>query len=378
MVRDVTVAHADAELRRYSGRPILDQLDMRLAAVERELGAGTYDGVVGRGGLLRPLPGGTYLVDDAMLEDLAAAHRGEHASNLGPFLASRLAGSSGCDAYTVDPVSVDEWTPVARYSGVKGLDRESLSHALNTRAVARRHATETATSYDTLRLVVLHLGSGITVSAHRGGRMVDACNSMDEGPFAMDRAGGVPVSGCSMRPLQPPPRRTGRRFAAASSARAASTPTWARVTCVTCWPASMPATRQRRRWWRRCSTRCRRRPAPWPRCWRGMSMPSSSPAAWRTPRGSALRCGTHWAGSPRCTSTRARTSCGARGRRPAGAAGGGGRPALRRRRQKAVMDFCRITRHSLPRRNASRFGSTVFAGTDSAIAVRHASSGMSR
>jgi butyrate kinase len=195
MVRDVTVAHADAELRRYSGRPILDQLDMRLAAVERELGAGTYDGVVGRGGLLRPLPGGTYLVDAAMLEDLAAAHRGEHASNLGPFLASRLAGSSGCDAYTVDPVSVDEWTPVARYSGVKGLDRVSLSHALNTRAVARRHATETATSYDTLRLVVLHLGSGITVSAHRAGRMVDACNSMDEGPFAMDRAGGVPVSG---------------------------------------------------------------------------------------------------------------------------------------------------------------------------------------
>ena len=195
MVREVTVAHADAELRPFSGRPILDQLDMRLAAVARELDDGTHDGVVGRGGLLGPLPGGTYRVDDVMLEDLAAAQRGEHASNLGPFLARRLAESSGCDAYTVDPVSVDEWTAVARYSGVKGLDRVSLSHALNTRAVARRHATDVGTAYEDMRLVVLHLGSGITVSAHRDGRMVDACNSMDEGPFAMDRAGGVPVSG---------------------------------------------------------------------------------------------------------------------------------------------------------------------------------------
>jgi butyrate kinase len=120
-----------------------------------------YDAVVGRGGLLEPLPGGTYIIDDEVLADLRAARRGEHASNLGPFLAARVAAAVGCPAFLVDPVSVDEWEPVARYSGMAGVERESLSHALNTRAVARRHAAEHGTTYDALRLVVVHLGSGI-------------------------------------------------------------------------------------------------------------------------------------------------------------------------------------------------------------------------
>jgi butyrate kinase len=186
-----TLRHADEDLRAFAGRPILDQLELRLAAIEAEFG-GTTDAVVGRGGLLEPLPGGTYVVDDDVLDDLRVARRGEHASNLGPFLAARMAAAARCPAYIVDPVSVDEWEPVARYSGLAGVERESLSHALNTRAVARRHAAERGTTYGALRLVVVHLGSGISVSAHARGRMIDACNSMEEGPLAMDRAGGVP------------------------------------------------------------------------------------------------------------------------------------------------------------------------------------------
>jgi butyrate kinase len=192
LLRAQTLRHTDEDLHAFAGGSILDQLDLRHSALQAAFGDGGYDAVVGRGGLLEPLPGGTYLVDDEMLDDLRAARRGEHASNLGPFLAARVALEAGCAAYIVDPVSVDEWAPVARYSGMPGMERESLSHALNTRAVARRYAAATGTTYDALRLVVVHLGSGITVSAHHGGRMVDACNSMEEGPFAMDRAGGVP------------------------------------------------------------------------------------------------------------------------------------------------------------------------------------------
>lgn len=192
------VPHSDDDLAPFRGRPVLDQLEMRLAAVRAALaGEGeatsSYDAVVGRGGLLRPLPGGTYCVTDRMFDDLRAAPRGEHASNLGAFLARRLADEAGCGAFVVDPVSVDEWDDVARLSGLEGLDRESLSHALNTRAVARRYADETGRAYAELRLVVAHLGSGITVSAHRDGRMVDATNSREEGPFSMERAGSVPT-----------------------------------------------------------------------------------------------------------------------------------------------------------------------------------------
>jgi butyrate kinase len=191
---EATIRHSDDELRTYQGRPILAQLDMRLAAVrDRFRDLDSCDAVVGRGGLLEPVPGGTYRIDDDVLADLTVARRGEHASNLGPFLARRIADDIGCPAYLVDPVSVDEWTDLARYTGLRGLERQSLSHALNSRAVARRHAAERGREYAELRLVVVHLGSGITVSAHVGGRMVDACNSMEEGPFAMDRAGGVPV-----------------------------------------------------------------------------------------------------------------------------------------------------------------------------------------
>jgi butyrate kinase len=192
------VPHDDAELGPYRQRPILDQLELRLAAVRRVLGTAGIDpegldATVGRGGLLRPLAGGTYRVTDAMLAELRVAARGEHASNLGAFLARRLAEPAGCPAFIVDPVSVDEWDHVARLSGLAGLDRECLSHALNTRAVAKRHAAEVGRTYESLGLVVVHMGSGISVSAHRQGRMVDVTNSREEGPFSTERAGTVPT-----------------------------------------------------------------------------------------------------------------------------------------------------------------------------------------
>jgi len=192
------IRHSDAELAPFAGRAVLDQLELRQRAVRaalelRELDLTTLAAVVGRGGLLRPVHSGAYVVDAGMLEELKAAARGEHASNLGAFLAVQLAEPAGCDCYVVDPVSVDEWDELARFSGLAGLDRESLSHALNTKAVARRYAGEQGKPYHRLRLVVVHLGSGITVSAHREGRMVDATNSREEGAFSCERTGTLPL-----------------------------------------------------------------------------------------------------------------------------------------------------------------------------------------
>lgn len=195
---EASVELTDAELASFRGRPIIAQLDSRLAAVvalvhERGVELSTLAATVGRGGLLRPVESGTYRVTDAMLDELRRAHRGDHASNLGAPLARRLAEPAGGPSFIVDPVSVDEWPDVARLSGLAGLDRVCLSHALNTKAVARRHARQMGASYSELRLVVAHMGSGHSVSAHAGGRMLDVTNSREEGAFSTERAGTVPT-----------------------------------------------------------------------------------------------------------------------------------------------------------------------------------------
>lgn len=195
-----SLCHSAAEMQPYRGRPILDQLRFRQEALERELRAAGYaprdfHAIVGRGGLLRPLPGGTYRVTDEMLDELRRAPFGEHASNLGAFLAWAVARDAKVDAYVVDPVSVDEFSQKARISGSALVVRRSLSHALNTRAIARRFAREQGKSYEDLRLVVAHLGSGISVSAHEHGRMVDVNLAGQEGPFSTERCGGVQLAG---------------------------------------------------------------------------------------------------------------------------------------------------------------------------------------
>ncbi|HWR36110.1 MAG TPA: butyrate kinase [Clostridia bacterium] len=193
-----TLRHSDEEMACFKGRAILEQSDFRRRLIEAELEQRGFklsqiDAVAGRGGLLKPLASGTYRVNDVMLEELRRAERGEHASNLGAVIAKGIADDAGVDAYVVDPVSVDEWPEKARLSGSAQLERQCLSHALNTKAVAKRYARERGVAYSALRLVVAHVGSGISVSAHEDGRMIDVTNSREEGAFSTERAGTVPA-----------------------------------------------------------------------------------------------------------------------------------------------------------------------------------------
>ena len=192
------IRHADAEMEQFRGRPILEQQQFRSAQIEaalREAGHNVRElhAVVGRGGLLPALASGTYVVNEEMLEELRLARRGEHAANLGAFLARDISQKAGIPAYVVDPVSVDEWPEHARLSGSALLERQCLSHALNSKAVSKRYARERGERYESLRLIVAHLGSGISVSAHENGLMVDVTNSREEGAFSTERAGTVPT-----------------------------------------------------------------------------------------------------------------------------------------------------------------------------------------
>ena len=189
------IQHPDRELMQFRGQSSLAQLEFRAGGIRSALVSAGVDalgfaGVAGRGGLLPPLTCGTYLVDDAMVEELRQARRGEHASNLGAVLALKFARMAGVAAYIVDPVTVDEWQPQARLSGSPVVERWCYGHALNTKAVAKRFAREQGRRYEDLRLIVAHMGSGITVSAHRLGRTIDS-NTPEEGPFGADRSGGL-------------------------------------------------------------------------------------------------------------------------------------------------------------------------------------------
>ena len=196
MLFEETLRHSTEEIARYAA--IVDQKDFRKDIIlrfmeERDFDTKTLDVVVGRGGLLKPIPGGTYAVTEELLADLAAGRQGQHASNLGGILAKEIGDSLGVPAYIVDPVSVDEMMPIARYSGVPELPRVSLFHALNQKAVARRYAGEQGVPYHSLNLIVAHMGGGVSVGAHEKGRVVDVFNAIDgDGAFSPERAGGVP------------------------------------------------------------------------------------------------------------------------------------------------------------------------------------------
>lgn len=192
-----TVRHSHEELAVFPR--VADQFEFRLNMVTRAVeqagvSLDSLSAVVGRGGLLKPLAGGTYRVNLAMVEDLTAATRGEHASNLGAIIAFCLAERLNIPAFIVDPVSVDEMDEVARLSGLPELPRKSQSHALNMKAVARKVAREMGRKYEEVNLVLAHLGSGISVSPHRRGRMVDVNNALNEGPFSPERTGGLPAA----------------------------------------------------------------------------------------------------------------------------------------------------------------------------------------
>ncbi|WP_407637234.1 butyrate kinase [Bacillus cihuensis] len=168
---------------------------MILAALEKEeINLSRIDAVCGRGGLLRPIEGGTYTVNQEMLEDLRNGYNGQHVSNLGGILAYEIASGLNIPAYIVDPVVVDELEPIARISGTPLIERKSIFHALNQKAVARKAATELGKSYEELNVIVVHMGGGITVGVHKYGKVIDVNNGLDgEGPFSPARAGTVPM-----------------------------------------------------------------------------------------------------------------------------------------------------------------------------------------
>ncbi|WP_078545860.1 butyrate kinase [Litchfieldia alkalitelluris] len=150
--------------------------------------------VCGRGGLLRPIEGGTYAVNDLMLQDLKAGYAGQHASNLGGIIAYEIATALNIPSYIVDPVVVDELEPIAKISGFPLIERRSIFHALNQKAVARRVSIDLGKKYEELNLIVTHMGGGITVGAHKKGKVIDVNNGLHgDGPFSPERAGTVPA-----------------------------------------------------------------------------------------------------------------------------------------------------------------------------------------
>jgi len=192
-----TVRHSSAELAAYPR--ILDQYAFRRDAVlgllaDHGVALDSLDAVVGRGGILRPIESGTYLVNERMLAELRTPKEREHASNLGAIIADEIARRAGVPAFIVDPVCVDEFEPIARISGLPEIERRSLSHALNLKMVARRAAKELGRAYSEVNLVVVHMGGGISVAPHKRGRQVDVNQALDgTGPFSPERAGGLPV-----------------------------------------------------------------------------------------------------------------------------------------------------------------------------------------
>ena len=184
-----TLRHSTEEIAQYAS--IVDQKDFRKKIImdlltEKDFDIHSLQVIVGRGGMLKPIPGGTYAVTDDLLEDLKVGRQGQHASNLGGILAREIGDSIGVPSYIVDPVVVDELMPIARYSGVPELPRTSVFYALNK-------------NYEDLNLIVVHMGGGVSVGAHENGRVVDVFNALDgDGAFSPERAGAVP-SGALIR-----------------------------------------------------------------------------------------------------------------------------------------------------------------------------------
>lgn len=191
-----TIRHSGEDLKPY--KTIYEQYNFRKEMIlkqlqEDEIELNELSAIVGRGGMLHPLESGVYNISPKMIDDMRRAAYGEHASNLGCVIAYQIAsGIDGCRAFITDPVCVDELQDVARISGLPDMPRRSLFHALNHKAVARKYAAANGTSYDKVNLVVAHLGGGISVAAHRMGKIVDVNQALDGyGPFSPERTGTV-------------------------------------------------------------------------------------------------------------------------------------------------------------------------------------------
>jgi len=195
-LHEQTIVHSPADVQRFSG--LWEQFDLRLKAIlafleKVNVPVCELDAAGGRGGLLKSIPGGTYLVNDAMIADARAGIQGEHASNLGCALAKSLADEAGAAAYVVDPVSVDEFEPLARYSGHPLIQRRALSHTLNIHAVGRMAADKLGVDYSSVNFIIAHLGGGISVCSLKQGRIVDVNDASSSGPFSPERTGDLPL-----------------------------------------------------------------------------------------------------------------------------------------------------------------------------------------
>jgi butyrate kinase len=192
-----TIRHEAESINSFAN--IIDQFEFRkttiLETLDNEgINISKLSAVCGRGGLLRPIEGGTYPVNDLMLKDLRSGNYGQHASNLGGIIANEIATNLNIPAFIVDPVVVDELEPIARISGFSLIERKSIFHALNQKAVARRVAKDLGKKYNDLNLIVTHMGGGITVGVHKQGKVVDVNNGLHgDGPFSPERAGTVPA-----------------------------------------------------------------------------------------------------------------------------------------------------------------------------------------
>jgi len=194
---DKTLRHSAEDIAQFNSIPA--QKDWRCQLVlkalrEENFDINTLSAVSGRGGLLRPIRGGTYAVNDNLVNDCTIGVQGQHASNLGGIIAREIGDSLGIPSYIVDPVVVDELADVARYAGHPLFQRVSIFHALNQKAVAKRYAKEVGKKYEELNLIVCHMGGGVSVGAHVKGSVVDTENALDgEGPFSPERSGSLPT-----------------------------------------------------------------------------------------------------------------------------------------------------------------------------------------
>ena len=190
------ITHTAEDLKPF--RQVFDQFAYRKelilrAVTEQGVKLEELSAVAGRGGLMEPIPGGTYAVNDRMVEDMRSAVHGEHPSNLGSVLAKEMGDELGVRSFVGDPVSVDELMPMARVSGISDLERPSWFHALNHKAVARWAAERVGKPYEACDLIVAHLGSGNSIVAHKHGRMIDGSGGRTNGPFSPERSGGLPT-----------------------------------------------------------------------------------------------------------------------------------------------------------------------------------------
>ena len=197
-VFETTLRHSNEELAKFER--VADQFEFRKKLIidalkENNIALDSLNAAVGRGGLLKPIEGGTYAVNDKMVEDIKTNPRGEHASNLGALIARSIGDEADIPSYIVDPVVVDELEDVARICGRPAFERVSVWHALNQKAVARRAAAEKfGKKYEEMNFIVTHLGGGISVGAHKKGRVIDVNNALNgEGPFTPERSGSLPA-----------------------------------------------------------------------------------------------------------------------------------------------------------------------------------------